>query len=48
MNSMRTKLFSFAAAAALLVAVFAVQVSAHHSFAAEFDAKRPVKLRARS
>jgi hypothetical protein len=27
------------------VAVFAVQVSAHHSFAAEFDAKRPVKLR---
>jgi len=42
---MRTKLFSFAAAAALLVAVFAVQVSAHHSFAAEFDAKRPVKLR---
>jgi len=45
MNSMRTKLFSFAAAAAFLVAVFAVQVSAHHSFAAEFDAKRPVKLR---
>ena len=42
---MRTKLFSMAAAAALLVAVFAVQVSAHHSFAAEFDAKRPVKLR---
>ena len=42
---MRTKLFSFAAAAAFLVAVFAVQVSAHHSFAAEFDAKRPVKLR---
>src|SRR4029434_11070578 len=45
MNSMRTKLFSIVAAAALLVAVFAVQVSAHHSFAAEFDAKRPVKLR---
>jgi Family of unknown function (DUF6152) len=44
MNSMRTKLFSIAAAAAF-VAVFAVQVSAHHSFAAEFDAKRPVKLR---
>ena len=41
---MRTKLFSIAAAAAF-VAVFAVQVSAHHSFAAEFDAKRPVKLR---
>lgn len=42
---MRTKLISVAAAAALLVAVAAVQVSAHHSFAAEFDAKRPVKLR---
>ena len=42
---MRTKLFSIAAAAALLVAVFGVQLSAHHSFAAEFDAKRPVKLR---
>ena len=41
---MRTKLFSMAAAAAF-VALFAVQVSAHHSFAAEFDAKRPVKLR---
>jgi hypothetical protein len=44
MKSMRTKLFSIAAAAALLVAG-AVQVAAHHSFAAEFDAKRPVKLR---
>jgi len=42
---MRTKLLSTAAAAAFLVAVAAVQVSAHHSFAAEFDAKRPVKLR---
>jgi len=42
---MRTKLFSLAAAAALLVTVAAVQVAAHHSFAAEFDAKRPVKLR---
>ena len=42
---MRTKLFSVMAGAALLVSVAAVQVSAHHSFAAEFDAKRPVKLR---
>ena len=42
---MRTKLFSVVAGAALLVSVAAVQVSAHHSFAAEFDAKRPVKLR---
>ena len=41
---MRTKLF-MAAGAALLLAVAGVQVSAHHSFAAEFDAKRPVKLR---
>ena len=42
---MRTKLFSVVAGAALLVAVAAVPVIAHHSFAAEFDAKRPVKLR---
>src|SRR5215211_8700547 len=42
---MRTKLFSIVAAATFLVAVTAVQVSAHHSFAAEFDAKRPVTLR---
>ena len=42
---MRTKLFSVVAGAALLASVAAVQVSAHHSFAAEFDAKRPVKLR---
>src|SRR4026208_2256837 len=45
MNPMRTKLFTVVAGAALLVSVAAVQVSAHHSFAAEFDAKRPVKLR---
>jgi hypothetical protein len=45
MNLMRTKLFSVAVAAAFLVVGAAVQVSAHHSFAAEFDAKRPVKLR---
>ena len=38
---MRTKLFSVVAGAALLVSVAAVQVSAHHSFAAEFDAKKP-------
>ena len=42
---MRTKLFGIAAAAALLITVAGVQVAAHHSFAAEFDAKRPVKLR---
>jgi hypothetical protein len=41
---MRTKLFSVMAGAALLVATAAVPVIAHHSFAAEFDAKRPVKM----
>jgi hypothetical protein len=45
MNLMRTRLFSVVAGAALLAAVSAVPVIAHHSFAAEFDAKRPVKLR---
>jgi hypothetical protein len=44
MNPMRTKLFSVVAGAALLVAAAAVPVVAHHSFAAEFDAKRPVKM----
>lgn len=42
---MRTKLFSVVAGAAFLVAAAAVPVIAHHSFAAEFDAKRPVKMR---
>jgi hypothetical protein len=44
MNPMRTKLFSVLAGMAF-VAAAAVPVVAHHSFAAEFDAKRPVKLR---
>ena len=42
---MRSKLFSVVTGVALLVAAAAVPVLAHHSFAAEFDAKRPVKLR---
>ena len=42
---MRRKLFSVVAGAALVVTAAAVPVLAHHSFAAEFDAKRPVKLR---
>ena len=41
---MRTKLFSVIAGAALLAAA-AAPVMAHHSFAAEFDAKKPVKMR---
>ena len=42
---MRTKLFSVVAGAALLVSAIAVPVIAHHSFAAEFDAKKPVKMK---
>ena len=42
---MRSKLFSVVAGAALVVSAAAVPVMAHHSFAAEFDAKKPVKLR---
>jgi len=42
---MRSKLFSVFAGAALVATAAAVPVIAHHSFAAEFDAKRPVKLR---
>jgi hypothetical protein len=42
-NSMRTILAVAVAAIGILLA--AVPVWAHHAFAAEFDAKRPVKLR---
>ena len=41
---MRTKILGVVAAAALLVTAAAVPVLAHHSFAAEFDAKKPVTL----
>src|SRR5918996_4765016 len=44
MNPMRTKLFCVVAGAVFAVAAAAVPVIAHHSFAAEFDAKKPVKL----
>ena len=42
---MRTKFFRVVAGAALLLGAAAMPVIAHHSFAAEFDAKKPVKLR---
>ena len=42
---MVTKVVSVAAGAALMLAIAVTPVRAHHSFAAEFDAKRPVKLR---
>jgi hypothetical protein len=45
MKPMRSKLFSVVAGAAIVVSAAAVPVIAHHSFAAEFDAKKPVKLR---
>jgi len=45
MNPMRSRLFGVVAGAAFAVAAAAVPVMAHHSFAAEFDAKKPVKLR---
>jgi len=43
---MRTTIFGVVAgAAALLVSAAAVPALAHHSFAAEFDAKKPVHLK---
>ena len=41
---MRSRLFAVVAGGVFVVAAAAVPVIAHHSFAAEFDAKKPVKL----
>jgi hypothetical protein len=45
MNPMRSKLFGVIAGAAFALTAAAVPAVAHHSFAAEFDAKKPVKLK---
>ena len=42
---MRTKLSAIIAGAGLFVVAAAVPALAHHAFAAEFDAKKPVKIR---
>ena len=42
---MRSKLFGAIAGAAFALTAAAVPAVAHHSFAAEFDAKKPVKLK---
>ncbi len=41
---MRTKLALVSAVVVLLLTAVAVRLSAHHAFAAEFDANKPVKF----
>jgi len=45
MNPMRTKLVVAIAGAALSLAVTTLSLSAHHAFAAEFDANKPLTLK---
>ena len=45
MNPMRTKLSVSVAGVGLFLLLAAAPALAHHAFAAEFDAKKPVKLR---
>jgi hypothetical protein len=40
----KTRLTGFGAAAGILVVLLGVQLAAHHSFAAEFDDTKPVKV----
>lgn len=44
-NLMRTKLFVIIAGIAVLLVLGAAPAWAHHAFASEFDAKKPVKFR---
>src|SRR5262245_49862008 len=41
---MRTTLFAFVAGLALVLSLATASLSAHHAFASEFDAKKPVKF----
>ena len=44
MNSTRTKRSAAAAGVCLLVVLFAAPLAAHHAFASEFDANKPIRF----